>query len=259
MSLVEFDPIIILIVGLAGLMLGSLLNVLIVRYQTLESVINGRSKCTHCEQTIAWYDLVPIISFVVLGAKCRYCREKISWRYPIIELLTALMLMQLFLLYGFTLIFIIYSLIFSLLIVISAIDLTDGVIPDIYMLPAIMLALLAYFINPNSLGFESVWGVLIAGGSLAAIVLLSRERWMGSGDIGLGILLGLMAGLTGSVVGLVLAFVGGSVISLLAILFKQKSLKQTIAFGPFLAVATYISAHWGNQLANWYLTLVHYI
>lgn len=256
--MLETDLIVLVIVGLAGLMIGSFLNVLIARYRELETVVATRSHCVKCKKQIAWYDLVPLLSFVVLRAKCRYCKETISWRYPVVELLAALVFVNLYLHYDFTALFFVSAVIFALLIVIACIDLSDGVIPDVFMLPAILLGLVVAFLKPDSATALPFWGVAMAGGGLAAIVLASRERWMGAGDIGLGILLGLTAGFLGSLVGLVIAFVSGTVIGLLSIAMGEKTIKQSIPFGPYLVAAIYISSMHGSAIADWYLKAIHY-
>jgi leader peptidase (prepilin peptidase)/N-methyltransferase len=256
--MIQTDTVMMILVGVAGLMIGSFLNVLIARYKELETVVYTRSHCAKCKKIIAWYDLVPLLSFVLLKARCRYCNETISWQYPVVELITALVMVNLFLFYGLSSLFFVYVVIFSLLIVIARIDMIDGVVPDAFMLPAILFGLVAAFLPSNHQSIQPFWGVAVAGGSLTAIVLLSRERWMGAGDIGLGILLGLLAGFLGSLVGLVVAFVGGSIVGLLMIAIRQKTLKQAIPFGPFLVIAIYVSANYGNEIANWYLTTIHF-
>lgn len=242
--------------GLLGLIIGSFLNVLICRYRQLETVVNSRSHCPHCKKIIPWYDLVPLLSFVLLRARCRYCQTPISWQYPIVELLTALLAIQLYGLYGLSYLTFGYFLIFSLLLVVAAIDLTDQVVPDEFILPAILLSLVVGVLRLGDAAADLVIGVGLAGGLLATFVLLSRERWMGAGDISIGVALGLLAGWPAVSVGLAVAFGLGSLVGIISIWLKHHRLKDPIAFGPYLVVGSYIAALYGNKLVDQYLQLV---
>lgn len=246
------------IIGLFGLLIGSFLNVLIGRYRELETVVATRSHCPHCRKDIPWYDLVPLLSFVLLRARCRYCDEKISWQYPLVELLTALLAVHLFIVFGWSWLTIAYFAIFALLLAVAVIDSRDLVVPDEYVWPAILLAIIVSALRPYEIDPQTFWGVLLAGGGLAVLVVGSRGRWMGAGDIGLGIILGLLGGFLGSVVGLISAFILGSVVGLVLMAIRRKRLKDMIPFGPFLLVGTYIATIWGQNLAQWYLELVHF-
>ncbi len=247
----------LLIVVLIGLAIGSFLNVLIARYEELETVIATRSHCPHCKKTIAAYDLIPLLSFVLLLGRCRYCKEKISWQYPLVELLTALVAGQLFLTHGFSILTFLLFATFALLIVIAVIDLRNYVVPDEFMLPAVGLALIARFINSETATASSL-SVLVGGGILAILVFAGRGRWMGFGDIGLGVVLGLLTGLLSTVTGLVIAFFAGSIVGLSLLMRQRKTLKETIPFGPYLVFGTYIATIWGDYLTAWYLKTIGY-
>lgn len=238
----------VILVGLIGLMIGSFLNVLIARSSELESVIDTRSHCPHCKKDIAVYDLVPLLSFVLLQGKCRYCKKKISWQYPIVEGLTAGTAIHLFITFGLNPLSLCLFGIFCLLLVVTAVDMTSYGIPDIFVLPAIILAFILAFSKPVSQPF---WGVLLSGGGIAFLSLASRERWMGTGDIGLGLIMGLLGGLTGAAIGLGVAFIAGALVGLLVVFLKRKRLKDMLPFGPFLALGTYVATFWGEPL-TWY-------
>lgn len=246
----------LIVSGFLGLITGSFLNVLISRYRQLETVVNTRSHCPYCKKIIRWYDLVPLFSFILLRANCRYCQRPISWQYPIIELLTALMAIHLYWLYGLSYQTLLYFVIFSLLLVAAAVDFIDRVVPDEFVLPAIILSFGMGVWQLEGLMTELVLGVGLVGGLLAVFVLFSRERWMGAGDITLGVALGLLGGWPGSLVGLVVAFGLGSMIGLLQIAAKNRSIKDAVAFGPYLVVGSYVAALYGDQLANGYFALV---
>lgn len=246
------------IVFIFGLVVGSFTNVLISRFENLQTAVTGRSACPHCHHSLAWYDLIPVISFLLLGARCRYCKKPISWQYPLIELLVACLAVLCYQSYGLSVAAAMLFGVFVLLTAIAVIDYYHLVIPDLYVLPAIVLALLFSLTKPGGLSLQLLWGVLLAGGSLALLVIISREQWMGSGDIGLGVLIGLLGGLTGGAIGLVLAFVLGSLVGILLILSRRKSMKDMIPFGPFLVVGAYVAALWGAQIMNWYLVQIGY-
>lgn len=248
----------LIIVLLFGLVIGSFLNVLVARFKELETVVNTRSHCLSCKKNIAWYDLAPLLSFILLRGKCRECGVKISWQYPIVEALTAALAIHLYFLYGLSFLFAGYLTIFCLLLVIATIDLKAMVVPDEFILPVILLGLMVTFLN-QPIPDSPAWGVLLCGGLLAIFVLFSKEKWMGQGDIGLGVLLGLLAGLTGGAVGLLLAFVTGALVSLGLLLLRKKNLKDMVPFGPFLIGATYVATIWGSEIAAWYLNTVGFL
>ncbi len=246
-----------MIVLIAGLLVGSFLNVLIARFYVLETIVTTRSHCPSCKKQISWHDLIPILSFVLLTARCRYCKERISWQYPIIEALTACLALLIYWTFGLTGYAIGLFMVFSLLLVITVIDINHHLIPDEYALTAVLLAFLITFLPSSPQSLEHIaWGALVGGGFLAAIVLVSKERWMGMGDISLGLILGLLVGVSGSLVGLMFAFVVGAVVSLLLIATRAKSLKDAVPFGPFLIFGTLVSTFWGTGIVNWYLSII---
>lgn len=233
-----------------------MLNVLIARYDRLDTMVTGRSECPHCKKLLQWYDLIPVLSFIVLAGKCRNCKKKISFQYPVIELLTALLGVQLYSMYGLTFVSVGLFIIFALLLVVAIVDLQHYLIPDLYMLLAIIVALAITFFRPGMQDGYIGAGVIAAGGFLAILVYMSKEKWMGIGDIFFGIVMGLLGGLTGAVVGLVIAFISGAVIGLLLMAIHRKAIKDMIPFGPFLAISTYVAVLYGEQLTNWYLTSI---
>jgi leader peptidase (prepilin peptidase)/N-methyltransferase len=247
------------IVAIFGLLFGSFANVLIARYETLGTVVNSRSACPNCDHQLAWYDLVPVLSFLLLGAKCRYCKKPISWQYPIIELLTALLAVLLYWQLGLSYSSVLLFVILELLVIIAVIDLYHFVIPDIYMFPVIALSLLYALTQNQPRALSSIAGGAAMGGGLLAVLSLgSKERWMGSGDIGLGVAMGLLSGFAGTAIGLAVAFFSGSLIGGLLLGLRIKTLKSAIPFGPFLVAATVVSSLWGQQIMGWYLNRIGY-
>lgn len=223
---------------LLGLCVGSFLNVVINRLETKESIFFGRSHCPKCKTVLKWYDLIPLASFFLLRGRCRKCRKKISWQYPLVELATGL----LFLLSRNPL----YLIIVSFLIVIFVYDLKHYIIPDSIVYPAIIIG---FFYAPFS-----VYS-LVGAAFFLLIVLGSRGKWMGLGDVKLAVLMGFVLGWPMIVPALLLSFVLGAAVGVVLILMKKKELKSEIPFGPFLCLATLVMMLYGPQIVNWYWRL----
>ena len=229
-----------------GLAVGSFLNCLIHRLETGESVIKKRSYCPHCKKILSWFELIPLMSFILQGGKCRKCHKKISWQYPLVELTTG----ALFAFIGFN---IFWLFVVSILIIIFVYDLRHYIIPNEVIYPAIVLAF--GFRIWNLFDFWSLVLGILPTLFFAAIILFSRGRWMGMGDVKLAFFMGLILGWPKILVALFLAFLIGALVSVILILFKKKTLKSQIPFGPFLSGATIVAMFWGNFLIDWYLGL----
>jgi len=270
------------VVFILGLTVGSFLNCVIYRLKTGQNFLKGHSSCPHCLHQLKWYDLIPVLSFILLKGKCRYCKKPISWQYPLVELITGLLFLQIFnfqfswtlsgglsveLLFNEFSIFnflnlIYYWFIVSLLIVIFVYDLKWYVIPDKIVYPAIIIALIFNFqfsiFNQFSIFKFSILSALGTSIFFLAIFLISRGKWLGFGDVKLAFFMGLFLGFPDILVALFLAFLIGAMIGLGLIIFKKKGLKSEIPFGPFLITGTLIALFWGNQIINWYLNLITY-
>jgi len=255
-----------LFVFILGLCIGSFLNCAIYRLEE-EKKITGRSFCPHCKHQLSWMDLFPVFSFLCLGGKCRYCKVKISWQYPAVEIITAVMFLLIlnfkfeilnqFLIYQFLNIgFLFY--VFSALIVIFIFDLKHYLIPDKVLFPAIVITFIYRLFENFNFSFLLDYGlaVLIASGFFFLIWWVSQGRWMGFGDVKLAILMGFLLGVPGVLVALFLSFFFGAIIGIILMVFKGKKIKSEIPFGPFLVVGTFISLFFGQQIANWYLSIL---
>jgi prepilin signal peptidase PulO-like enzyme (type II secretory pathway) len=229
---------------LIGLAVGSFLNCLIHRLETGESVIKKRSYCPYCKKILSWFELIPLMSFILQGGKCRKCHKKISWQYPLVELLTG----AFFAFIGFN---VFWLFIVSCLVVIFVYDLKHYIIPNEVIYPAIIIAFLYRLFD----GFNYFLAAILVGAFFLVIVLVSKGKWMGVGDIKLALFMGLILGWPKILVALFLAFLIGALVSVILILFKKKTLKSQIPFGPFLSGATIVAMFWGNFLIDWYLNL----
>ncbi len=243
----------IIIIFLLGLCIGSFLNVLICRLPCGQSA-DGRSKCPRCRKTLRWYELVPLTSFLIQKGKCRGCDKKISWQYPLLELATA----ALFVIFYTPQNFFLNALLFvsvSAMIVIFMIDWQYGLILDAVIWPAAIIIGILQVIN-NATILNLVSAALLAGGFFALQWVFSKGKWIGEGDIGLGILMGLILGWPNILAALFFAYVGGAIISLILLVLRKKTFKSAVPFGVFLAPATLAALLWGEKVIKWYLSTV---
>ncbi len=259
---------------LIGLVSGSFLNCVIHRLYTKESFLKGRSYCPKCKHLLEWYDLIPVLSYLVLLGKCRYCKKRISLQYPIIEITTALLFLLVFnfqfpafnkfSIFDFQkIVYTLYLLITScFLIIIFVYDLKHYLIPDKIVLPAIFVSLiynlLVFLIGDinlkDFLGF--IYAGLFSALFFFLIFFFSQGKWMGFGDVKLALFLGLFLGWPKILVALFMAFFFGGIIGVGLIVFKKKTFKSEIPFGPFLISGTMLALFWGQNLIAWYLGLI---
>ncbi len=235
----------------SGLVLGSFANVLIVRYGT-KKWVSGRSACPRCKKQLAWYDLVPVASYVWLGGRCRKCKQPISARYPLIELVSAaLFLLALHRVPDEPVLAALSGVILYVLLVASAIDAEHQEIPDIFSIVIAGCGLLAAAV------FGSLQDALL-GGILGVCWfgwqwLVSRGTWVGSGDMLLAGALGLWLGFIPTITMLMLAYATGAVVAGWILLMGGKLKARRIAFGPFIALGTLLAF---LGAGDWYLSLL---
>lgn len=245
-----------LIAFVFGASIGSFLNVLIDRLPSGES-INGRSHCDFCGKKIAWYDLFPIISFIFLKAKSRCCKKKLSFQYPLIEIVTGLVFI--FITNKFTAVDLRHAVIFlsflgiaSSLIVVFVSDLKYHLISDYILISLFIFSLPAILLNSKgdllSLFAYSIASGLIVSFPIWLIYFISKERAMGLGDVYLAAIMGFLLGWEKGLLALYVAFITGAIFGLILIAIKNKKLKSKVAFGPFLVIGTITMLFWGDKL-----------
>jgi leader peptidase (prepilin peptidase) / N-methyltransferase len=225
-----------------GTVIGSFLNVVILRYDTGESIVKNRSRCFSCKKVLKWFELIPVISFIVQRGRCRQCQNKISWQYPLVELLTGIIFLLIFQLTRYSLLVTgYYFAIFSLLIVIAVYDLKHQIIPDKFVY---IFDILALFQIRNFLAG------LILFAFLGLIWLLSKGRAMGFGDAKLALGMGWLLGAASGVLAMVLSFWAGALAGIFLLIFFRKDygLKSKISFGPFLVLGTIIAFLLGDAI-----------
>ncbi|KEH86178.1 MULTISPECIES: prepilin peptidase [Clostridium] len=236
-----------------GTIIGSFLSVCICRIPAGESIVYPPSHCSNCKSNIKPYDLIPIVSYVILRGKCRYCKEKISIKSPLMELFTGIMFLSLYLKYGLTLDLIKYLILFSFLIVIGCIDYNTT---DVYFsttstgigIGILFLVINWYLKLPVRTYFL---GAIIGGIFILLIAVLTGG--MGFGDVEICILSGIYIGTKLTVLMLFLSFILGGAVGAVLIISKKKSRKDYIPFGPYISIATMIAVLFGEKIINWYL------
>jgi len=254
---------------ICGAVVGSFLNVCIHRMPLGESVVWPRSHCPHCKKRIPGYDNIPFLSYILLGGKCRFCKQKISWRYPVVELLTAAVFLLFYNYYGLQYEFFFYTFLTSNLIIASFVDIKHRIIPDEITVGGIIIGFLlssvkGFSLNPmafdikpmldSGLGIISGGGVLYLTGLLFDLLyfkllkkppIQGETESMGGGDIKLLAMIGAFLGWKCALVTFFLAPFFGTVIGIIQLITKKD---HTIPYGPFLSLAAFLSIFWTNAI-----------
>ncbi|MDD5008667.1 MAG: prepilin peptidase [Syntrophorhabdaceae bacterium] len=277
-----------IVIFIFGAVLGSFLNVCIHRLpkeevgeetevtiaqlpsifmKQIRSIATPPSNCPHCKHPIRFYDNIPIVSYIILGGKCRDCGIKISVRYPIVELLTAVLCFVLYRKLGISFEFLVSVIFVALLVVISFIDLDFQIIPDILSIGGLIVGLfLAIFrpffiyLSPKFNVLDSLYGVLLGGGVLFIIAysykLIAKREGMGGGDIKLLAMIGSFCGIKGVIFSLMAGSLFGTVVGIPVMLAKGKNTKYAIPFGPFLALGAVVYLYKGNAITLYFINLM---
>lgn len=245
----------LIIIFLLGLCLGSFLNAWIYRTRMGISIWHGHSSCPNCKKKIWWRDLVPVVSFFVLRGKCRFCKKKISLRYPVIEVVTGILFLLVFLVrqpYFLGVEFLRDIFVVFFLEFIFWYDFLYEEIPDrATVVPTIFLLLLSLIIKGN-IPESLLIGLLIGGGFFFLQFLLSKGKWIGAGDILLGCFMGVIVGSPLILLAFFLAYVGGTLLLLPFLLLKKINKQSKIPFGTLLVPATLITLLWGEKIMEWF-------
>jgi len=244
--------------ALVGLCVGSFLNVVIARLPAGRSIARPASACPHCGHAIAWYDNVPVLSYLLLRARCRACGASISWRYPVVEVGTAILFGLAYLRFGPSVQLAPALILLSTLVAITGIDLDHQIIPDVLSIPGIVLGL-AVSLTPATIGWkESLLGVLIGGGLFVVIIvgsaLVLGQPGMGIGDVKLGAMLGAFLGWKLALLSILLSVLVGGPVAGVLLATGRKGRKDPVPFGPFLALGGVVSLLCGNALIAWYFS-----
>ncbi|MDD5625897.1 MAG: prepilin peptidase [Patescibacteria group bacterium] len=244
-----------------GLAIGSFLNCLIWRLHIKKSIL-GRSVCPDCGHQIAWYDNIPLLSFIFLKGRCRYCHQKISWQYPMVELATGLLFVFSFLILDSSLhildsIFYLslfrYWIISAVLIFTFVYDFKYLEIEDIVLLPSAGII----FVLDLLLGYSAIKILLAVFIAVLFFLLqywITKGKGVGLGDYRIGIFMGMALGNWSQLaVAIFISYIVGTLVSLILLIGKKKGMKSMIPLGPFLAIGTFTALFYGRQIINWYL------
>jgi leader peptidase (prepilin peptidase)/N-methyltransferase len=252
------DPPAIVILTLLGLAIGSFLNVCIYRIPRRQSLNHPPSRCPHCGNQLRWIDNIPVVSYLVLGGRCRKCRKGISVRYPLVELLTMGLFLLHYSVFDWTPLLAVRLLFACAMVVLFAIDLEHQILPDVITLPGIVAGLLfSLFLPPGAM--SALLGAVAGGG----VLFLIAEAWsrlrnveaMGFGDVKMLAMIGAFLGVQLVLLTFVLSsFIGGLAGGLL-ILSGRGTMASKVPFGTFLAVAALIASLYGDGMVNWYIGL----
>jgi prepilin signal peptidase PulO-like enzyme (type II secretory pathway) len=244
-----------IVFSVLGLIIGSFLNVVILRLNTQKS-LGGRSACMSCQKTLCWYELIPFFSFIALRGRCKTCKTKISIQYPLVEIAAGFVFGLLFWKFqniffdqtiSFSLVYGYYAILFSLLIAIVTYDIKHKIIPDVLSFVFGLISFLGIFIFDGYVFYphiptflELLSGIIIAV-PFALLWLFSKGEWMGLGDAKLMLGMGFMLGLEKALSSLVIAFWSGAIFGVIFMVINKKDLKTEIPFAPFLVLGTLLA------------------
>jgi len=241
-----------------GAIWGSFLNVCIYRIPEKRSIVSPPSSCMNCGARIKPWQNVPVISYLILKGQCAECGVKIGWRYPLVELLTALLFTAVSFRFGVSGQTAVYWLLSAALVVITFIDLDHQIIPDVISLPGIPIGFACSFFLPHLTWQDSLLGILVGGGSLFLVAylysFLTGKDGMGGGDIKLLGMLGAFLGWQAMLPVIFFSSLLGTLVGIPTMLLKKENGKFAIPFGPFLATGALTYLFFGRKIIAWYLT-----
>lgn len=253
-------PLALALIALVGMAIGSFLNVCIYRLPLNKSIVWPSSACPSCGREIAWYENIPVISWLALRGKCRTCRAPISARYPLVELLTGAMFLTAFWYYGPTMLFVSRVLLGCALIALFAIDLEHHLLPNVITLPGVVVGFVFSFVSgPAGPGWlSSLLGILVGGGILFAVAeayyRIRHEEGLGMGDVKMLAMVGAFLGWPATLMTLMMGSIAGSVVGMALIASRRGDMKYALPFGTFLAMGAALSATVGPSLLTWYVS-----
>jgi leader peptidase (prepilin peptidase) / N-methyltransferase len=245
------------IAGLIGAIVGSFANVCIVRMPLGKSIVWPPSHCPTCGHRLSWWENIPVLSFAILRARCHVCKNPISWRYPIVELLCIGLSLLTWWFFGDPLrYFVSFGLLIVPLVIVSFIDLTYYIIPDSISLPGIIVgAAVHQFFGGHGGGdalFDSLAGIVTGGGVLFVVATLYEKmrhrEGLGGGDVKLMAMLGAFFGWQAALVILLMSSILGSVVGILMVIIMRRGMKQVIPYGPFISMAGMLYLFFGDRL-----------
>jgi leader peptidase (prepilin peptidase)/N-methyltransferase len=245
----------LLTITLFGLCIGSFLNVCAYRLPIGKSIVHPRSSCTSCGRQLTWFDNLPVLSWVVLGGRCRTCKAPVSWIYPAVEIVTSLVFVVTYLTYGLTLLGLVRVVFACALIVLFVTDLQHKILPNVITYSGIIVGFACSFFLPPG-WVSSLIGLIVGAGFLwgiaEAYIRIRGQEGLGMGDVKLLAMIGAFLGWKLVLLTLVFASFSGSLAGGLLIATGRGTMKYQLPFGTFLAVGAVLAATWGQPVADWY-------
>lgn len=257
----QTTPIAWILTAVLGLSVGSFVNVLIWRLPHDESIVRPRSRCPQCGNLLRWYHNIPVISWVMLRGRCGFCRSRISWIYPLVELLCAGLFLMFFWRYGASPVTIGFWYFAATLVAILFIDWEHQIIPNQLSYPLVIVGLLVSLVSPHITFWQSFGGAVVGFGGFLGIAYLGEKLFkkesLGGGDIKLAAGLGAFLGIWKVLLVFILSAFVGLAASLIMMAFsKELREHRVIPFGPFLAIAAVIAGVWGDTILHLYVRYV---
>lgn len=240
------------IIFIFGAVIGSFLNVVILRLpESGQSIVHPPSHCPECKEALKWYDNIPILSYVFLRGRCRSCRQPVSWQYPVVEMLSAVLAVMLWFFYPWQ-IFITRYIFACALLVIIWIDIRHQIVPDLITIPGIVIGFCLVFFNPILSWYDSALGIILGGGLLYLVALvyylLTKRQGMGGGDIKFLAMIGAFLGWQSLPFVIFASSLMGTLVGLFAMAKQKKGGQTVIPYGPFLAVAALLYIFFEKQI-----------
>jgi leader peptidase (prepilin peptidase) / N-methyltransferase len=255
---VNLEPIQLSILIVLGLTVGSFLNVCIHRIPREQSLMFPPSRCPGCEHRLAWFENIPVLSYAVLGGRCRKCRTRISIGYPLVELATMALFIVHGEVFGWSALLVPRLLFACAMVVLFAIDLEHHLLPNVITLPGIGIGLISSAVLPPGL-VDALIGAAIGGGVLwligEAYYRYSGHEGMGGGDVKMLAMIGAFLGWKLVLVTLILSSFAGSLIGVAVIALKRGGMKYALPYGTFLALGALVASLAGDAIVNWYVGL----
>jgi len=249
----------IVILIVMGLMIGSFLNVVICRVPLDQSIINPPSHCPKCNQRIKWYMNIPLLSYIFLRGRCGYCKSPISWQYPLIEFITAVIITGSYLVYGISFEAVSAAVFVIILLIISIIDIRHFIIPWEILIPGMLWQI--YFVVKQGHWLQATAAFFVAGIVILTILVIGKYFYkkdaMGGGDVYYAAFIAFFLGLHLLPLFFIMSFISGSIIGVIVSRFVKKNIREMIIpFGPFLSVSGLVCYFWGDNIWDWYLITV---
>jgi leader peptidase (prepilin peptidase)/N-methyltransferase len=247
------DPALVIIAAIFGAIVGSFLNVVILRLpEEDQSIVYPASHCPQCSASLHWYENIPLVSYLFLRGKCGHCRMPISIQYPLVELAMALLSAAIMATFHVTIAGVGYFLFSAALLVIIVIDIHHQIIPDVISLPGIILGVVFSFVSPTVTWQSSLIGLLAGGGVLYAVAFfyffLRKVDGMGGGDIKLLAMIGAWLGWQSLPFVIFASSLSGSIVGLIAMMYQKKGGRTRIPFGPFLSLSALVYTFYAEKI-----------